>query len=125
MPNLLKIHDCGLPVEGYSADAIFDSFQLSGTFPSNSDVYAGALGSGLSLLQPDSLRVSSNSLTISGYDRPLLSASLWARVNTIVSPTEECGDRTHYFIDVLVGFIAACVRLYINYYNTKQNNCKR
>ena len=42
MPN---IQDCGLPVEGYSADTIFDSFQLSGTFPGNSDVYAGALGS--------------------------------------------------------------------------------
>ena len=49
-------------------------FIFSGTFPNDSDVYAGALGSGLKLLQPDLLKVSSNSLTIVGYDRPLLSA---------------------------------------------------
>ena len=97
---------------------------ISGTFPNDSEVYAGALGSGLKLLQPDLLKVSSNSLTIIGYDRPLLSASLWAKTNLKDSVTEECDDKAYDFTVVLASFIVACIRLYHIKFR-KQNNCKK
>jgi hypothetical protein len=43
-------------------------------------VYAGALGSGLQLLSPSVLEVDSTSVSVVGYDKPLLSLSLWTRV---------------------------------------------
>ena len=108
------IQDCGSPIEGYSSNTLFNSLlnHISGTFPNDSQVYAGTLGSGLKLLQPDMLKVSSNNLTIIGYDRPLLSASLWARTNLKDSVTdlEECDDKAYEFAVILASFIVA--RLY-------------
>lgn len=72
---------CGKPVEGYSAGTVFETLKLSGTFPSTSTVYATAFQSGLKLLSPSDMNVGSNDVTISGTNQPLLSASLWARVN--------------------------------------------
>lgn len=109
-----NIQDCGSPVEGYSTNTMFNSFHLSGTFAANSDVYAGALGSGLELLHPDTLRARKNSLTISNYDKPLLSASLWARIYFSNTESEECDDMA-YFMDILVCFVVACIKSYINY----------
>ena len=118
-----NIQDCGSPIEGYSSNTLFNSLHISGTFPNDSEVYAGALGSGLKLLQPDLLKVSSNSLTIIGYDRPLLSASLWAKTNLKDYETEECDDKAYDFTVILASFIVACIRLYDIKFR-KQNSCK-
>lgn len=74
--------ECGKPVDGYSSNTTFDKVMLSGTFPNGSDVYATALGSELDLLNPSfvDLNVDTNTVTIAGYDRPLLATSLWTRV---------------------------------------------
>ena len=118
-PNL---QDCGTPVDGYSAHSIFNSFHLSGTFANNSDVYAGALGSGLELLHPDTLKVGTSSLTISDYDKPLLSASLWARAYFNDTQQEECSDKV-YFMDILMYILVACMKSYFKY--LIQNICKQ
>ena len=74
------IKDCGAPVSTYTAETVFDTLHLTGSFPQNSDVYAGALGSGLQLLSPSVLEIDSTSVSIIGYNKPLLSLSLWTRV---------------------------------------------
>lgn len=66
---------CGNPVNGHTADTVFEKLKLEGTFPSASTVYATAFQSGLKLLSP------SGNVVISDNSQPLLSASLWARVN--------------------------------------------
>lgn len=71
---------CGEPVDGYQANTTFSQVTLSGTFADGSDVYGTALGSGLELLNPSFMKLEAKSMTISGYDQPLLSANLWTRV---------------------------------------------
>ena len=79
------IKDCGVPVSAYTAETVFNTLHLTGSFPHSSDVYAGALGSGLQLLSPSILEVDSTSVSVVGYNKPLLSLSLWTRVK--FSPT--------------------------------------
>ena len=75
-----NIKDCGVPVSAYTAETVFNTLHLTGSFPHSSDVYAGALGSGLQLLSPSILEVDSASVSVIGYKKPLLSLSLWTRV---------------------------------------------
>lgn len=71
---------CGKPEDGYEANTVFDRVSLIGTVPDGSDMYATALGSQLSLLNPTLVDVGTNALSISGNGQPLLTASLWTRV---------------------------------------------
>lgn len=71
---------CGEPVDGYQTRTIFKNILLSGTFPYGSELYATALGNGLKLLDPTTMAIQSNSLTVTNYNLPLLAASLWTRV---------------------------------------------
>lgn len=77
---------CGNPVDGHTTDTVFEKLKLSGTFPATSTVYATAFQSGLKLLN---LNVGSNNLVISDNTQPLLSASLWARVNPSSEPNNS------------------------------------
>ena len=81
---------CGNPVDGYITSTKFQTLQLSGTFPGTSTVYATAFQSGLKLFRPSGLRVGVNDLVITDSSRPLLSASLWARV----SPSKQINKLT-------------------------------
>ena len=80
-----NLDSCGDPVDGYIANTVFENLRLNGTFPATSDVYATAFQSDLRLLNPSDIKIGKNNLTISGYTQPLLSANLWARVNTMRS----------------------------------------
>ena len=71
---------CGAPADDYQAATVFDKVILSGTFADGSEVYATALGSNLALLSASFLELGTNSATITGYDQPLIAASLWSRV---------------------------------------------
>ena len=77
---------CGNPVDGHRADTVFETLKLSGTFPTTSTVYSTAFQSGLMLLHHSGMNVGLNNMVISNNTQPLLSASLWARVNPSVSP---------------------------------------
>ena len=96
-----NLSSCGNPVKGYSADTVFDTLKLSGTFPSSSVVYATAFQSGLKLLSPSEVNVVSNNMAISDTNQPLLSASLWARVN----PSSDSHSKIGTIAGVTVGAV--------------------
>ena len=71
-------YKCGYMV--YKSGTIFEKLQLTAVISGNVDLYATALGSGFKLLNPRMLKIEGNSLSVN-YDQPLLSASLWTRVD--------------------------------------------
>lgn len=98
---------CGNPVDGHTTDTVFEKLKLSGTFPTTSTVYATAFQSGLKLLNSSGINVGDNNLVISDNTQPLLSASLWARVN----PSEPNNSRSK--VAIIAGPIAGAVGLLI------------
>lgn len=80
---------CGNPVDGHTANTVFETLKLDGTFPATSTVYATAFQSGLKLLSASDISVGLNNLAISDSTQPLLSASLWARVNPSGNPSNS------------------------------------
>ncbi len=95
-----NLTSCGNAVDGHTADTVFEKLELSGTFPATSTVYATAFQSGLKLLNSSGISVGDNNLVISDKTRPLLSASLWARVN----PSEPKGNLA-MIIGITVGVL--------------------
>lgn len=71
---------CGEQVEGYKTNTVLGNVKLSGTFANGSEVYVTALGDGLQLLEPDTMEVGKDSVTITDAEEPLLAVSLWTRV---------------------------------------------
>ena len=72
-------YKCGYMVYK-SGTILFEKLQLTAVISGNVDLYATALGSGFQLLNPRMLKIEGNSLSVN-YDQPLLSASLWTRVD--------------------------------------------
>ena len=80
-------------------DTVFEKLILNGTFPATSTVYATAFQSGLKLFNSSGISVGDNNLVISDNTQPLLSASLWARVN----PSEPENSKVGMIAGVTVG----------------------
>ena len=68
--------DCGEPVQ--QASSTFEFLQLRNSFPGNSTVFPFTLGNRFKLLDPQKFTFETNSLTINGFEEPILVASLWA-----------------------------------------------
>ena len=71
---------CGSPVKGYTAETVFEKIELSGSFPDESLVFPVVLSSELQLVSPDSVELRDKGVIIEALGKPLLSVSLWARV---------------------------------------------
>ena len=114
------IKDCGMPVTAYTAETVFETLHLSGTFPCNSDVYAGALGSGLQLLSPNVLEIDSTSVSVIGYNKPLLSLSLWTRVTFSLNQWLWLGPLIVALVILSFGAIGIGIGIYCCY---KKKTC--
>ena len=115
--NEANVTTCGNLVDGYTAETVFETLNLSGTFPTTSTVYSTAFQSGLKLLHPSGMNIGLNSMVISDNTQPLLSASLWARVDPSVGSHEYVGAIIGAIIGtiifaIIIGIICYCVRRY-------------
>ena len=93
----------GYPPDGYQAETVFERVILNSSFQDSYNTLATALTSGLVLLEPTAMVVEDNRLSISGVNRPLLSATLWSRVNS--SRAEKMN--AIYLLGLLVVYIWA------------------
>ncbi len=107
--NTANLNSCGIPVDRHTTDTVFEKLKLSGTFPATSTVYATAFQSGLKLLNSSGLSVGDNNLVIFDNTQPLLSASLWARVN----PSEPENSKVGVIAGATVGAIIILLLLII------------
>ena len=82
---------CGAPVNGYIADSMFNRVTLLGSFPKYSIIFPIIQLSKLELIDPHNVVLEDDGLMIETMRRPLLSASIWARVYPLTNqPT--CAD---------------------------------
>ena len=77
-----ELKTCGQPVRDYRAETQFRSVAIEGSFPEGSTVFPVVLLDQLQLAGPGYIKLDEHSLTVQGLDRPLLSASLWSRVDS-------------------------------------------
>ncbi len=99
---------CGSPVDRHTTDTVFEKLILNGTFPATSTVYATAFQSGLKLFNSVGISVGDNNLVISDNTQPLLSASLWARVELKNSKAMIRGATVGILIILLLLIINNC-----------------
>ena len=103
-------YSCQIPVSEYIAETIFSTLHLTGNFPSSSDVYAGALGSGLRLLSPSMLEIDKISVSAVGYSKPLLSLSLWTRISVTIPDDHDNGLKYDWrWLGPLIAIITALI----------------
>ena len=80
------LENCGSPVTGYVAETVFEEVELSGSFPDGSTVFPVIQLSNLELVNTANVMLEERGMVIRGLTTPLLSASLWGRVQP-VTPT--------------------------------------
>ena len=83
---------CGSPVKEYTAETVFEKIELSGGFPDESLVFPVVLLNELELVSPDSVELRDRGVIIKAVGKPLLSASLWARVQPRHQEAYHCSN---------------------------------
>ena len=88
------LDSCGAPVPDYHAEMVFKRIELSGDFAEGSGpTFPAVLLDGLELVSPSYVELGERSLAVEGVSDPLLSASLWSRVESGNASEDHCPNR--------------------------------